>query len=628
MKSIFKVLIIMTALVMTLGLSAPVEAFCTGTVTLTSPTGGEVWSGTHSVTWDTTDLNCTDSELLDIVLYDGGSVQSPVGVIDSPDVTLGTYSWNTANWYDINGTLYQIPADDDYKIYIRLASQHTTQDHSPTDFTIDNTVPTISNTDSSDDWYMNGDVVWADFDAYDEVAGSDTLDVPAFVVTVGGQNMTYEPAGTTCAAEGGDGMYCYTRTLNTDETEGSAVVSINVTDTAGNVVQNTDETINTDFTNPTTPIIDDPTDLTLNQDDIRIWLDNASTDDNFRTYQTSTDGVAFVDTTEDYTTGFYLPLTQDADNIFCIRGKDLARNEGTADCVTIREDSVVPDHVTGLNAYDSPTPYTITVDWDVITDPTLSSGIDHYELFARKLTAEYPTCFDNITEPDVETIDDDIDFGINTYEVSSVGAYDVHYYRDYCFAVIAIDNADNARTGVTTDIGTAYPNEEIELDDDWNFISSPVVVADTNIVNVFDDIDDDVIIVWYYNAATSTWMSYIPGTGGTLTTFEDGRGYWVDMSDPATLELEGTYFTVASDLPEYNVYVGWNAIGYTKSGASTTASTENYFMSLGYTPLTLVHVPTGNYTGFPSTSNMNEGEGHWVSINADDVLRPGADTTI
>ncbi len=70
-------------------------------ITLTSPTGGEVWSGAHSITW--TSNGALSSDSVDIYCSRDGTTWDTVAV-NQPNN--GTYSWNTASVPD--GMRYRI----------------------------------------------------------------------------------------------------------------------------------------------------------------------------------------------------------------------------------------------------------------------------------------------------------------------------------------------------------------------------------------------------------------------------------------------------------------------------------------------------------------------------------------
>ena len=251
-------------------------------------------------------------------------------------------------------------------------------------------------------------------------------------------------------------------------------------------------------------------------------------------------------------------------------------------------------------------------------------------IFGGRKYSDYGRCFTDIGEDGVIELADVVSIhDVNKIDVSELSpTKKIHEGRDYCFAVVAFDKAGNYNTEVQYEIGTAYPNEEIDLIDDWNFVSTPVILPDPSMDVVFNDIKDDVIIIWYYDAANDEWLSWTPdgGVDNTLTTFDHGKGYLIDMRNERELVLAGRYSGMLGGgnlLPDYPVYDSWNMVGYTKSGLDTTSSVENYFVTLLWDPITvLTHYPE---MGLVGVENMDTGNGYWLNVDMDSSFAPGYD---
>ncbi len=113
--------------------------------------------------------------------------------------------------------------------------------------------------------------------------------------------------------------------------------------------------------------------------------------------------------------------------------------------------------------------------------------------------------------------------------------------------------------------------DKITLDEKWNLISLPLVPFDTDIDAILAALPaaghDDLVSIWYYDGCTDDW--FVHGNGQTsLTTLEDGKGYWFRMKYP----LAGTYtlwvFGTEKPMPpagpaQYPVCLGWNMFGFT-----------------------------------------------------------------
>ncbi len=158
------------------------QAAALTTLTLTSPAGGEMWSGTQSVTW-TSDGDGTSGDMVEIMYSaDGGAFFSTLTTVEDEGSSGSSFSVDTTTVSD--GTEYQV------KIISGL------QESVSANFTIDNTVPVITLTGSStvdltvgdsytDEGATANDNIDGDITA-DIVVGGDTVDTSAegtYIVT-------------------------------------------------------------------------------------------------------------------------------------------------------------------------------------------------------------------------------------------------------------------------------------------------------------------------------------------------------------------------------------------------------------------------------------------------------------
>jgi len=111
--------------------------------------------------------------------------------------------------------------------------------------------------------------------------------------------------------------------------------------------------------------------------------------------------------------------------------------------------------------------------------------------------------------------------------------------------------------GVTITIAASY---SVELVGGWNLISVPVEASNTSINLVLSAID--YAEVWAYDATVSEWLRYDltdPEAAflNDLDTIQAGIGYWILMSNPDTLNIDGAIPETGIPLQE-----GWNLVGY------------------------------------------------------------------
>lgn len=119
------------------------------TLRVTSPNGGEIWSGTHAVTWlgGTSPFTASASS-------DGGAAYSTI----ASGVTARSTAWDTRGW----------PDGANYRVRVADASA---SDASDATFTVDNTPPETTHRiegDTCNGWYTS---ILIHFDATDNLAG-------------------------------------------------------------------------------------------------------------------------------------------------------------------------------------------------------------------------------------------------------------------------------------------------------------------------------------------------------------------------------------------------------------------------------------------------------------------------
>jgi len=71
----------------------------------------------------------------------------------------------------------------------------------------------------------------------------------------------------------------------------------------------------------------------------------------------------------------------------------------------------------------------------------------------------------------------------------------------------------------------------------WNLIGLPSRPEDPSIEVVLTDVLGNLESVWAYEGETSTWSSYSPGAPSDLTEMVEGKGYWIKMTEDATLTV-------------------------------------------------------------------------------------------
>ncbi len=152
----------------------------------------------------------------------------------------------------------------------------------------------------------------------------------------------------------------------------------------------------------------------------------------------------------------------------------------------------------------------------------------------------------------------------------------------------------------------------ISLSSGWNLISFPVIPSNSAIATVLSGVSGSgtVTMVKYYDSTESDdWKSYVPGSGGDLTTMDDGKGYWVSVSGTdltANLVVTGTAVSSEPNPPStYGVISGWNLIGYKSISAYQNSSAYLSTIPSGYI------VFDQNNTN-KTSSYLQQGKGYWL----------------
>jgi sugar lactone lactonase YvrE len=146
----------------------------------------------------------------------------------------------------------------------------------------------------------------------------------------------------------------------------------------------------------------------------------------------------------------------------------------------------------------------------------------------------------------------------------------------------------------------------------WQLISLSQQPSDTNIDTVLDFIIDNVISVWAYE--NGSWQVYDPANPGfsDLETMEAGRGYWLHLSESATLTVSGSTPSNSIELT-----TGWNLVGYNSSIeqdiAEVMASIEGKYISVWAYIDGGWKVYDPENPGFSDLTSMEPGYGYWIN---------------
>jgi len=162
-------------------------------------------------------------------------------------------------------------------------------------------------------------------------------------------------------------------------------------------------------------------------------------------------------------------------------------------------------------------------------------------------------------------------------------------------------------------------NFTISLQTGWNLFSLPVTPANTAVASVFSSLSGKYISVWSYQGGS--WKSYDPAkpTLSKLTRIEAGLGYWINMTENATLHISGSppgksiSLAIGKD--------GWNLVGY---NSATPQKIETAFSSVAGKTVTVWTFMNNRWVVynpekpiFSCLFTAQPGYGYWINVKED-----------
>ncbi|MDD3563508.1 MAG: M14 family zinc carboxypeptidase [Candidatus Cloacimonetes bacterium] len=189
--------------------------------------------------------------------------------------------------------------------------------------------------------------------------------------------------------------------------------------------------------------------------------------------------------------------------------------------------------------------------------------------------------------------------GTYTLSISTAG------YADKTINVTVSANAKTPLTIVFGELPTV-----INLNTGWNLISLNRIPSSQAVADVFSGISGLLQI-------KNETLSYAPGMDEHFNTLKNlalGEGYWVNMSAPGTLHVEGT---LAPSTP-ISLKQGWNLVGYLPAAAQATAtalsSISSYLQEANH--LDSSYIPAGS----SSLGSLEPGKAYWIKVSQDCTL--------
>jgi len=153
----------------------------------------------------------------------------------------------------------------------------------------------------------------------------------------------------------------------------------------------------------------------------------------------------------------------------------------------------------------------------------------------------------------------------------------------------------------------------INLNSGWNLISSNIVPENTNIIDIFSEVNNLKLVK---NQAGNI---YDPAFGiNTIGNWNINYGYWVYMTAPSILQILGLEVNPLET--PINLNQGWNLISYLRnSDMLAPDALQGISGSMLFAKDKMGNLYHPGY-GINTLGNMQPGQGYWIYMNAPAVL--------
>jgi hypothetical protein len=158
--------------------------------------------------------------------------------------------------------------------------------------------------------------------------------------------------------------------------------------------------------------------------------------------------------------------------------------------------------------------------------------------------------------------------------------------------------------------------QTLYLNAGWNLIGLNVEPFDLSVEEAFSSISDRLIQV---KDETHSYDPNLPDFLNTLTTIENGKGYWVKLSQSVQLTERGSEISLANT--QITLNQGWNLISY------PAQYSQNIEQALSSISDKIIQVKNINQSYDPALPNflntldeLTPGEGYWIKVSQSCLL--------
>ena len=210
------------------------------------------------------------------------------------------------------------------------------------------------------------------------------------------------------------------------------------------------------------------------------------------------------------------------------------------------------------------------------------------------------------------------------FEVFSAGTY---YWNETAQKT----GFDSAVSPQTTFAFTAGPVVyQIPLVAGWNLISTPIIPSSTSLSSVLASqiAGGNFTVIWSYQ--NGKWFEASLSGGklsGTLTTFQDGYGYWIYMTKPDSVFVVGNIISPPpATPPSYSLTLGWNLVGFKPEPTIGDEPVGTYLSSITgqyYANSVLIYDNSAqSWIRADPSYMLQPGQAIWIMMNSPATLQP------
>jgi len=195
------------------------------------------------------------------------------------------------------------------------------------------------------------------------------------------------------------------------------------------------------------------------------------------------------------------------------------------------------------------------------------------------------------------------------YRYLSPGSYTLSIATaGYDTKTVPVTVTAGARTLVNVSFGVLTNAQDISLSTGWNLISLNVVPSSYEVSSVFNGIGA-------LTQIKSVDRSYAPGMAewfNNLSLLEVGKGYWVNVSSPVNLSIEGEQVPCATT--PISLKAGWNLVSYlpetSLAVATALSSISGYLQEVNYLSYSYPSAKTRSLL-----TQMEPGKAYWIKVS-------------